>query len=117
MGAIVDERQMERVLGYINSGVNAGARLALGGNQVGAGTGGFYVEPTIFDDVRSGMTIARDEIFGPVLSVLTFEDVEDALKIANDTIYGLGAGVWTRNFVTAHQVSRRLQSGTVWVNC
>jgi acyl-CoA reductase-like NAD-dependent aldehyde dehydrogenase len=117
MGAIVDERQMERVLRYINSGVNAGARLALGGNQVRAETGGFYVEPTIFDDVHSGMTIARDEIFGPVLSVLTFEDIEDALKIANDTIYGLGAGVWTRNFATAHQVSRRLQSGTVWVNC
>jgi gamma-glutamyl-gamma-aminobutyraldehyde dehydrogenase/4-guanidinobutyraldehyde dehydrogenase/NAD-dependent aldehyde dehydrogenase len=117
MGAIVDERQMERVLGYINSGVNAGAHLALGGNQVRTETGGFYVEPTIFDDVHSGMTIARDEIFGPVLSVLTFEDVEDALRIANDTIYGLGAGVWTRDFVTAHQVARRLQSGTVWVNC
>ncbi|WMT76323.1 aldehyde dehydrogenase [Bradyrhizobium sp. Ash2021] len=117
MGAIVDERQMHRVLGYIRSGVNAGARLALGGNQVRSETGGFYVEPTIFDDVASEMTIARDEIFGPVLSVLAFDDANDALRIANDTIYGLGAGVWTKDFATAHQVSRKLQSGTVWVNC
>jgi 4-guanidinobutyraldehyde dehydrogenase / NAD-dependent aldehyde dehydrogenase len=117
MGAIVDERQMDRVLGYINNGVNAGARLALGGSRVRTETGGFYIEPTIFDDVNAGMKIARDEIFGPVLSVLSFEDVEDALRIANDTIYGLGAGVWTKDFSTAHQVSRKLQSGTVWVNC
>lgn len=117
MGAIVDERQMDRVLGYIKNGVDAGARLALGGSQVRTDTGGFYIEPTVFDDVNSGMKIARDEIFGPVLSVLSFENVEDALRIANDTIYGLGAGVWTKDFSTAHQVSRKLQSGTVWVNC
>lgn len=117
MGAIVDERQMDRVLGYIRSGVDAGARLALGGNRVRTETGGFYIEPTVFDYVNAGMTIARDEIFGPVLSVLTFENVQDALRIANDTIYGLGAGVWTKDFSTAHQVSRKLQSGTVWVNC
>ena len=117
MGAIVDEKQMNRVLGYIREGVSAGASLAMGGSQVRSETGGFYVEPTIFDEVRSDMTIARDEIFGPVLSVLSFDDVEDALRIANDTIYGLGAGVWTRDLGTAHQMSRRLESGTVWVNC
>jgi acyl-CoA reductase-like NAD-dependent aldehyde dehydrogenase len=117
MGAIVDERQMDRVLGYIDSGVDAGARLALGGSRVRADTGGFYIEPTVFDDVRSEMQIARDEIFGPVLSVLTFKGVEDAIRIANNTIYGLGAGVWTKDLNTAHQVSHKLQSGTVWVNC
>jgi acyl-CoA reductase-like NAD-dependent aldehyde dehydrogenase len=117
MGAIVDEKQMNRVLGYIREGVSAGASLAMGGSQVRSETGGFYVEPTIFDDVRSDMTIARDEIFGPVLSVLSFDGVEDALRLANDTIYGLGAGVWTRDLGTAHQMSRRLESGTVWINC
>lgn len=116
-GAIVDERQMERILGYIQSGEEQGARLVLGGHRTRAETGGFYVEPTIFDDVTPEMKIAREEIFGPVLSVLSFDDMDDALRIANDTIYGLGAGVWTSNFTTAHQVARRLESGTVWVNC
>ena len=116
-GAIVDERQMERILGYIQSGEEQRARLVLGGHRTRAETGGFYVEPTIFDDVTPEMKIAREEIFGPVLSVLSFDDMDDALRIANDTIYGLGAGVWTSNFATAHQVARRLESGTVWVNC
>lgn len=116
-GAIVDARQMTRVLGYIGQGVSEGARLILGGRRVREETGGFYVEPTIFDDVTVNMKIAQEEIFGPVLSVLAFDDIEHALNIANDTIYGLGAGVWTSNFATAHQVARRLQSGTVWVNC
>ena len=117
LGAIVDEKQMLRVLDYIEQGKRAGAQLVLGGKRVLEQTGGYYIEPTIFDAVSADMPIAREEIFGPVLSVLTFEDMEDALHLANHSIYGLAAGVWTNSFSTAHQMVRRLQCGTVWVNC
>jgi acyl-CoA reductase-like NAD-dependent aldehyde dehydrogenase len=117
MGAVVDERHMQRVLGYIREGLSGGANLILGGNQVREETRGFYVEPTIFDDVDPNMKIAREEIFGPVLSVIGFDDLEDAVRIANSTVYGLGAGVWTSDLRTAHEMTRRVESGTVWVNC
>ncbi|RDK00319.1 aldehyde dehydrogenase [Paraburkholderia lacunae] len=116
MGAIVDNVQLERVLGYIEAG-RAEAKLLLGGSRVKEETGGFYIEPTIFEIPVSGAKVAREEIFGPVLSVITFDTVEEAIRIANDSEYGLAAAVWTANLTTAHEVSRKLRAGTVWVNC
>ena len=117
LGAIVDETQLNTVMRYIESGKKEGARLALGGQRVRKDTGGFYVEPTIFDDVQPKMTIAREEIFGPVLATITFRNVDEALEIANNVIYGLAAGIWTSDIQTAHRVARALRAGTVYVNC
>ena len=117
LGAIVDRTQLDTVLRYIDKGRSEGARVAFGGNQVRKETGGFFVEPTIFDGVRQSMTIAREEIFGPVLSTITFRDVEEAVAIANDVSYGLAAAVWSRDITTAHRVARALRAGTVYVNC
>ena len=116
MGAMVDEGQMQRVLGYIEQGHAQGAKLRLGGARALKETGGYYIEPTIFDEVRPEMTIACEEIFGPVLSVIGFDGEEEGLKIANDTQYGLAAGVWTRDINKAHRMARRLRAGSVWVN-
>ncbi|KUM03203.1 aldehyde dehydrogenase [Chromobacterium subtsugae] len=116
MGAIVDGIQHKKVLGYIDKGVSEGASLLLGGKAAHADKG-LFIEPTVFDCPRPDLAICREEIFGPVLSVITFDDVEEAIRIANDTEYGLAAAVWTANVSTAHQVSRRLRAGTVWVNC
>ncbi|MFM0291672.1 MULTISPECIES: aldehyde dehydrogenase [Paraburkholderia] len=116
MGAIVDKVQLERVLGYIEAG-RSEAKLLLGGARVKEETGGFYIEPTIFEIPASGAKVAREEIFGPVLSVITFDTVDEAIRIANDSEYGLAAAVWTSNLTTAHEVSRKLRAGTVWVNC
>ncbi len=116
MGALVDKVQMDTVLRYIESGKNEGAKVLAGGEQTMRETGGFYVQPTIFDEVRNDMTIAREEIFGPVLSVLSFTDTADVVRQANQTIYGLQAGVWTRDLNKAHGVARALRAGTVHVN-
>ncbi|MEE9470128.1 MAG: aldehyde dehydrogenase family protein [Gemmatimonadota bacterium] len=115
IGAIVSERQMESVLGYIAKGVEEGARVVAGGGRADIGPG-YFVRPTVFDDVTSEMTIAREEIFGPVLATLTFEDVDDAIEQANDTMYGLAAAVWTSDVKKAHYVASRLKAGTVWIN-
>ena len=116
MGALVDKIQMDTVLRYIESGKSEGAKVLAGGEQTMRETGGFYVQPTIFDEVRNDMTIAREEIFGPVLSVLSFTDTADVVRQANQTIYGLQAGVWTRDLNKAHGVARALRAGTVHVN-
>jgi len=117
LGAMVDKTQMERVLGYIEAGKKEGARLAMGGNRVKADTGGYYIEPTVFDKVDNKMKIAQEEIFGPVLSTITFKSPEEAVKIGNDTIYGLAAAVWTKDITKAFKVSQALRAGVVWINC
>ncbi len=116
LGAIVSKAQMERVLDYIEIGSREGAQLKSGGRQVRTESGGYFVEPTVFDNVDNGMRIAQEEIFGPVLSTITFKDAEEAVRIANDTIYGLAAAVWTDNIDTALATARRLRAGSVWVN-
>ena len=116
MGAMVDCGQMENVLRYIESGKLQGASLLAGGDRVKIQSGGFYINPTVFDHVTNDMTIASEEIFGPVLSIITFDTMEEAINIANDTPYGLAAAVWTQDISKAHLVARRLRAGTVHVN-
>ncbi|WP_174874064.1 aldehyde dehydrogenase [Vogesella oryzae] len=116
MGAIVDRIQYDKVLSYIDKAKSEGAELVCGGKAAHEDTG-LFIEPTAFVCQRPDMTICREEIFGPVLSIITFKDVEEAIRIANDTEYGLAAAVWTSNVTTAHKVARRLRAGTVWVNC
>ncbi|GGY99458.1 aldehyde dehydrogenase [Pseudoduganella plicata] len=116
MGAIVDDIQLKTVIGYIEQGKAAGAKLVTGGERVRLDTGGYYVAPTIFDNVTADMAIAREEIFGPVLSVLSFTDVKEAVRQANASPYGLHAAVWTADLTKAIQTSRALRAGTVHVN-
>ena len=116
MGALVDETQMRTVLGFIEAGRAEGARCTAGGQQARAETGGYYVEPTVFDGVNNQMKIAREEIFGPVTSILRFKDEAEAIAIANDSPYGLQASVWTDQLSRAHRVARALRAGTVHVN-
>jgi acyl-CoA reductase-like NAD-dependent aldehyde dehydrogenase len=115
-GAIVDETQMRSVLGYIEAGRSEGARVLNGGKQVMSDTGGYYIEPTVFDGVTNSMKIAREEIFGPVLSVIRFKTEAEVVAMANDSAYGLQASVWSDNINRAHRVARALRAGTVHVN-
>ncbi len=116
MGAIVDQAQLDTVLGYIEAGRSEGARAITGGRRAREASGGYFVEPTVFDGVRSDMRIAREEIFGPVLSVIRYTDEAQAIAMANDTPYGLQASVWSDNLSRAHRVARALRAGTVHVN-
>jgi len=117
MGPVVSKGQMESVLSYIESGKKEGAKLVAGGERVDIGTGkGYFVKPTIFDGVRNDMKIAREEIFGPVLSTIPFDDFDSGVKQGNETIYGLAAAVWTRDVTKAIKAARAIKAGTVWIN-
>jgi aldehyde dehydrogenase (NAD+) len=114
-GPQVDDVQFGRVMSYIESGKKEGARCVAGGERFGAK--GYYIQPTIFADVTDDMTIAREEIFGPVMQVLKFDGVDEAVERGNTTDYGLAAAVWSRDIAKAHSIAHRLRAGTVWVNC
>jgi aldehyde dehydrogenase (NAD+) len=114
-GPQVDQAQFDKILSYIDKGRGEGAECVVGGGRVG--DRGYFVEPTIFDGVKDEMAIATDEIFGPVLSVLTFDDKDDMITRANNTFFGLAAAVWTRDLSLAHEFAARVRAGTVWVNC
>jgi acyl-CoA reductase-like NAD-dependent aldehyde dehydrogenase len=116
MGPLVTREAQRRVLGLIDAGRREGAKLQFGGEAPCGLEGGAYVSPTLFTDVRNDMTIARQEIFGPVASVIPFDGVDEAISIANDTIYGLAAGVWTRDVNTAFRLVREIEAGIIWVN-
>jgi len=116
LGSLVSRQQMEKVLGYVETGVKEGARLVAGGQAQPVNGKGAFVQATVLADVDNKMKVAQEEIFGPVLSVIPFDGVDDAITKANDVFYGLAAGVWTRDLKKAHTVTRRVAAGTVWVN-
>ena len=115
-GAMVSAEQMQTALRYISTATREGANLRLGGNRARTDSGGFYVEPTIFDNLAPTATLAREEVFGPVLGIMTFDHPADAIRLANDTVFGLAAGLWTRDINLAHKSARALKAGLVWVN-
>ncbi|MGA2642307.1 MAG: aldehyde dehydrogenase family protein [Spirochaetia bacterium] len=116
MGPVVSETQMKRVLGYIETGRKEGARLVCGGGRPDHLKKGWFVQPTIFEQVRNTATIAREEIFGPVLSVIRYEGLDEAISMANDSIYGLGGAVFSRDIPKAIGIAKRIRTGTVWIN-
>ena len=118
IGPLVSEEQLDRVTGYLAAGKEEGASLLCGGTRLAGNlAGGYFVAPTIFSDVRDSMRIAREEIFGPVICAIPFDDVEEVVRRANSTEFGLASGVWTTDVGKAHRLARRMQSGSVWVNC
>ncbi len=115
-GPVISREQLDRVMGYIEKGKAEGGTVLTGGGRPDGGGDGFWLEPTIFDNVDRAATIAREEIFGPVLATLTFDDEDDAIELANATIYGLAAALWTKDLKRAHRVASRIEAGTIWVN-
>ena len=114
-GPQVDKEQFDKVIGYIESGMREGAEMLCGGSRFG--DRGFFIQPTVFADVRDDMKIAQEEIFGPVMSIIKFKDIDEVIERANATIYGLAAGVWTKDITKAHAIANNVRAGTVWVNC
>ncbi len=115
MGPLVSKEQMDRVMGYIEAGKRDGASVAIGGDSATAD--GYYVNPTVLVDVKPGMSVARDEIFGPVVVAQRFDDLDEVARAANDTCYGLGAGIWTKDLSAMHKLAAKIKAGTVWGNC
>jgi aldehyde dehydrogenase (NAD+) len=111
----VDQAQFDKVMGYIESGRSEGAKVVCGGDRVG--DRGYFIQPTVFSDVRDEMKIAREEIFGPVMSIIPFKSADEVVVRANRTEYGLAAAVWTRDIQKAHAIANNVRAGTVWVNC
>jgi len=116
LGALVSKKQQESVLAYVKKGIDEGAQLVAGGKAVKPNGKGYFVEATVFDGVQPEMTIAREEIFGPVLAVMSFDDFDAGVKLANNTIYGLAAGIWTKDIQKAHRAAKAIRAGTVWIN-
>jgi aldehyde dehydrogenase (NAD+) len=116
MGPVVSASQYKTVMGYIEKGRKEGARLVCGGGRPEGLPKGYFIQPTIFDQVTNASTIAQEEIFGPVLSVIKYKDVDDAIAMANDSIYGLGGAVFTRDIPKAIEIAKRIRTGTVWIN-
>jgi aldehyde dehydrogenase (NAD+) len=114
-GPQVDKEQFDKVMSYIESGMREGAQMLYGGNRVG--DRGYFIQPTVFADVRDDMKIAQEEIFGPVMSIIKFKDIDEVIQRANNTIYGLAAAVWTKDITKAHAIANKVRAGTVWVNC
>jgi aldehyde dehydrogenase (NAD+) len=118
LGPLISRKQLDRVMHYVDLGTQEGATLAAGGKRMGGALSeGYFVEPTVFSGVHNQMTIAKEEIFGPVVAVMPFDDADDALRIANETDYGLGSAVWTRSTNTMLKMTQGIKAGTVWVNC
>ncbi|TKH95761.1 aldehyde dehydrogenase DhaS, partial [Bacillus cereus] len=115
IGPLVSEEQQKRVMGYIEKGIEEGAEVLCGGSN--PFDQGYFVSPTVFADVNDEMTIAKEEIFGPVISAIPFNDIDEVIERANKSQFGLAAGVWTENVKTAHYVASKVRAGTVWVNC
>jgi aldehyde dehydrogenase (NAD+) len=114
-GPLISQEQLDRVMNYIESGMQEGARLLCGGHRVGSR--GFFLEPTVFADVQDGMKIAQEEIFGPLMSIIKFKDLDEVIRRANRTTYGLAAAVWTRDIKKAQAIASGVRAGTIWVNC
>ena len=115
-GPLVSARQRETVLGYIQAGIEEGAKIAIGGKRPEQPAKGYYVEPTIFTQVKNSMKVAQEEIFGPVLVVIRYRNIDDAIRMANDSIYGLGGAVWSKDKEKAMVVAKQMRTGTVWIN-
>jgi aldehyde dehydrogenase (NAD+) len=119
MGPLISKEQLERVTGYLRLGKAEGAAPVIGGERLTTGEfgKGYFVPPTVFDRVRPDMRIAKEEIFGPVVTAIPFKELDEVLALSNNTFYGLAGGAWTHDVRKAHRVAKALQAGTVWINC